>query len=61
VGQNLQAQIAALTPVAEPANVGSLPAFDHRDDGFDLGALRISVAVEASFHETTVPATGRFV
>src|SRR5262249_47975618 len=43
------------------AYMGSLPTFDHRDDGLDLCPLTVAPMVEAPLHESAVTAASRLV
>jgi len=61
VGQDFQAEVAALAPVGDAANVSALSAFDHGDDGFNLGAITIGSGIESCLHEPAIVAGGRLV
>jgi hypothetical protein len=61
VSEGFQSQVTALAPVSDAADVGALPSFDHRHDGFDLGAITIGGFVEACLHEPPITALRGFV
>jgi hypothetical protein len=58
VGEDEQAEVAALTVVGAASDVGTLAPFDHGDDGLHLGPPSIGGPVEALLHEAAVT-TGR--
>ncbi len=60
VGERQQVEVSALTPVGTAVDVRRLAAFDHRHDGFDLGPLTISGAVETDLYQPPVTAGGGF-
>ena len=56
-----QVQFSAPAPVAFSFAVRSLPSFDHRHDGFDLGSLSILLFVKSGLHQSAVPSLSRFL
>lgn len=58
VGQDHQAEVAALAPVRLATNKGRLSTLEHRDHRFHLGALTINFDIKTDLHQATV-ATSR--
>ena len=59
MGEDHEAEIAALTVIGAAANVAALATLDHGHDGFDLGALTISVVIETNLHLPPIATRGR--
>ena len=56
MGEDKQAEIAALAVVGAATDVRALATFDHRHHRFDLRSAAISSAIEPHLHESTVTA-----
>src|SRR3990172_11731784 len=61
VGEDKQAEVAALAVVGAAVDVSALATLDHRDHRFDLRSAAIGSAIEPHFHETAVTALRQFV
>lgn len=61
MGQNDESEFADLSPAASRSDMVTQSAFNHRNDGFNLHSLSISLTVKADLHEPSIPAGGWFV
>ena len=61
MGEDEQAEVAALAVVGAAVDVCALATFDHRDHRFDLRSAAIGRAIEPHLHEPAVMAGRQLV